>query len=391
MTWKRIEIVSCVLGAGMALFAGCASVNSDTTRQTPPERDAGAPADELAATATRGRELPLQARGASHQASDIGYGFEEPFVPDIPASYFWSPEDGLRLRTFDYARHFAISRHSTGLLGGFEKVGVETPETRWQPKPDSGGWQAGTAQWRASLGEATDFALGSSEIVTPGWNESLKLGGIQFRQGVPAPADQAPQWNYSMALGVVDQSAANASDLTFGPAAGRFALNYEYSPTVKLVTHAEAADDLVTSEVGGQYDLGSWGRWQSGFAHSSMGGNQGWRYRALADFDLADDWTVSWAGERRTDGFMDVSRYAAGAGLAGGERQRWAASWNVGTWGQWSGSFETARDKLGTQKRRFRVRQQFWYSPNLRIGIHAERETVADDYDIGLRFSVPLY
>ncbi|NLC35470.1 MAG: hypothetical protein GX772_03340 [Alcaligenaceae bacterium] len=390
MTWKRIEIVSCVLGAGMALLAGCASV--DSARVVQQGDKAGPLLPEPVEPASTGLKLPPWPNSeASGQAAHSGFGHHERFVPDIPASYFWSHEDGLRLRAADEARGQAISRNSAGLLGGFERAWVETPETRWQPRPDSGGWQAGAAQWQAHLNGSTEFALGSSELVTPGWNDSLKLGGIRLRQGFPAPGDQAPQWNYSMALGVVDQSAANASDLAFGPATGRVALNYDYSPALKLVTHAEAADDLVTSGLAGQYDLGGWGRWRSGFAHSSQGGNHGWRYRAMADFDLANDLSLGWAGERRTDGFLDVNRYAAGSGLAGGDRQRWSASWNAGRWGTWSGSFETAHNELGAQRRRFGLRQQFWYSPNLRIGIHAERETVADDYDIGLRFSVPLY
>src|SRR5690606_27194311 len=117
---------------------------------------------------------------------------------------------------------------------------------------------------------------------------------------------------------------------------------------------------------------------------------EGWRYRAMGDIDILDDLTLGWMGERHTDGFMDVQRHAANANTVGGARQRWSASWDVGRWGEWSGSFESVQDRNGVRQRRFGLQQQFWYGSRLRIGIHAEREVVADDYDIGLRFSFPL-
>src|SRR3546814_12522871 len=72
-------------------------------------------------------------------------------------------------------------------------------------------------------------------------------------------------------------------------------------------------------------------------------------------------------------------------------RQRWTATVPTGRWGDVSGVYENEYSSTGNTRRSFGVSQQFWYSPNLRIGLKAERELVSGDYDIGLRFSVPIY
>lgn len=392
MNQKRIEIVSFMLAAGVALHAAFAWAqpalgrpsggDAHTAHAFPVFIEPGAPALRLA-------PLPGVADAAGRaSAAEPG---DAAFTPDIPYSYFWRPQDGLRMRAADYARGQEVSEHSPGLLGGFGQAWVETPGTRWQPRPSGGGWAFGAASWNTRLDESTELALGNSEISVPEWEESLRLSGISLSQSFLADSDDVSQWNYSLAFGAVDQSASGASDLRFGPTAGSLALSYDYSPEFSVETQTEVAADLVMAGVTGQYDLGALGRWRSGIARSSRGTYQGWRYRAMADFDLADDVSLGWVGERHTDGFMDVRRYAAGSSVAGGGRQRWSASWDVGRWGEWSGSFETVHGSQGTQQRRFGLSQQFWYSPNLRIGIHAEREAIAHDYDIGLRFSFPLY
>lgn len=376
MIWKRIEIVF-RLGSAVALWALMpAAAEARAAQAFPVVVAADAPPQRLA---------PLP--GVSGQAPDLP---AEP-VPDIPYSFFWTAADGLSWRARDHARRAAVSEHSPGLLGGFALTPVETPATRWQPRPRSGGWSAGAARWNTQLDDSTSLTLGSSEIGVPEWNDTLQLGGIRLSQSFLASSEDVAQWNYSLALGAVDQSATGANDLQFGPMAGSLALSYDYSPTLRLTTRTEVANDLFMSGVAGQYDLGWMGRWHSGVSRSTRGGQQGWRYRARADFDLDEDLSLAWMGERLTDGFMDVRRYAAGAHPVGSGRQRWSASWDSGAWGKWSGSFESVHPREGAPQRRFGLSRQFWYSPNLRVGIHAEREMVSDDYDIGLRFSFPLY
>lgn len=387
MSWKLIEII-CIVFAAVALLPAAfpQAVSQPVTRESAPK---GASAQAFSVytepdrTPRRLAPLPGVREGTSPTNSA--------HIPDIPYTYFWTPRDGLRWRAYQYAQRQSISEHSPGLLGGFPQPRLETPATRWQPRPSYGGWSTGAARWNAELDRGAEFVLGNREIITPGWQESVRLSGISLSQSFMAGSDDVSQWNYSFALGAVDQSASGANDLEFGPTAGSLMVSYDYNPRLRIETRTEVATDLLMSGIAGQYDLGPFGRWRSGIARSNQGMHQGWRYRAMADFDLAPQMSVGWVGERQTDGFMDIRRYAAGSSGIGGERQRWSASWDVGRWGKWSGSFETVHGRSGTQQRRFGLSQQFWYTPKLRIGIHAEREAVAGDYDIGLRFSFPLY
>lgn len=312
-------------------------------------------------------------------------------VPDIPYSYFWMPQDGLRLRVVEYARQYDVSEHSPGLFGAFGAPPVNTPGTRWLPAPDDGDWTFGVQNWRTRLEEGPELLVGRSEISVPEWNESVPLGGINLSQSFLGSSDDVSRWNYSLAFGAVDRSDAGASELEFGPTAGSLALSYDYSPSLGLESQTEVTADLIMTGLTGKYDFGGLGRLRSGIARSAQGLRKGWRYRAMADFDLPGGINLEWIGERHTDGFMDIRRQAQGAEPIAGGRQRWSANWDAGRWGKWSGSYESVRDRWGAQQRRFGMSQQFWYSPNLQIRLHAEREVVSDDYDIGLRFSFPLY
>ncbi len=384
---KRIEIIYCLV-AGMPTLLLPASVHASeaagigrlwAAQTFPVEAASGEPARPLP---------PLPGVEAEDSPAQ---GMEAPgFQPDIPYSYFWGPQDSMQLRSHAGLRGF-VSRHSPGLLSGFELPRYETPETRWQPRPSGGGWNAAAARWNTRLDGNTEISLGNSEFVSTQWEDSLRLSGISLSQSFLASNATDPQWRYSFALGAVDLSAAGANDLQFGPAAGAMAVSYDYSERLNLAARTEVASDLFLTGISSQYDFGALGRWRSSVARSNRGQEEGWRYRAMADVDLMEDVTLGWMGERHTEGFMDVRRHAAGASSVGGARHKWSASWDVGRWGEWSGSFETVRNRDGVQQRRFGLMQQFWYSPKLRVGIHAEREVVADDYDIGLRFSFPLY
>jgi len=313
-------------------------------------------------------------------------------APDIPYSYFWTAQDGLELRASDYVLSQEISEHSPGLLGGFDQPYVTTPGTRWLPIPTTQSWSLGTKNWQAQLDPGLELALGSSEVGVPEWNDSLRLSGVSLSQSFLASSADASQWNYSVAFGAVDHSSGTTSgDLVFGPMAGSVSMSYQYSPQLSVTTHTEMASDLFMSDFTSEYDLGTLGRWRTGIARSNHPMQQGWRYRAMADFDLSPDLNMGWQGERYTEGFMDIRRYSAGSGAAEGGRHRWSASWDTDDWGTWSGSFESEHGKDGVLARRFGLNQQFWYSPNLRIGVHAEKEVIGGDYDIGLRFSFPLF
>jgi hypothetical protein len=152
----------------------------------------------------------------------------------------------------------------------------------------------------------------------PAWNEGVRLGGVSLSQSFIAGNEDVARWNYSLAFGAVDQSAAGQSgDLAFGPKAGSASLTYHHGSGLSLSSHTQVADDLMLAGVTSQYDLGILGRWRSGVARSNQGLNQGWRYRAMADFAVADDMSLAWMGERHTAGHTPLCRCCG----TGGRRQ----------------------------------------------------------------------
>ena len=340
--------------------------------------------------------LPPQPHGFLEDGRDSAYGAEgadtsptgeEAEAPDIPFSYFWTEDDGLRMRARNYVRRHQISEHSPGLLASLSQDRVHTRVSGLER------WSFGAHNWQTQLTPHTELSVGSSDIALPVWNDSVRLGGLSLSQSFmeTGEGERDASWKYALSFGAVDHSAAGTvGDLNFGPMAGSLALSYDYSPRVSLMSQTEVADDLLMSDITGQYDLGRWGQWRSGISRSNQGLNQGWRYRAMGDVALAEDIGMAWEGERYTDGFMDIRRYAGGANPVGGARQRWTASWDAGRWGTLSGLFESVHGREGVLERRFGLNQQFYYSPNLRVEVHAEREVVGGDYDIGLRFSFPL-
>ena len=380
MKRKRIEIISCVLVAAVGCL-NSQNLRAQTRGKVQPSEPA-AIAFPVYVEAVR-YPVPLEPVPGLMQESES--------APDIPYSYFWTVQDGLNLRAADYVLHHEISEHSPGLLGGFEQPHVVTPGTRWLPVPSTESLSLGARSWQAQLDPGMRLALGSSEVGIPAWNDSLRLSGVSLSQSFLASSSDASQWKYSAAFGAVDHSTGGTTgDLVFGPMAGSVSVAYDYSPRLSVVGHTEMASDLLMSDFTGQYDLGQLGRWRTGIAKSDHPLQEGWRYRAMADFDLTPDFSMAWQGERYTEGFMDLRRYAEGSGAAEGGRHRWSASWDTDDWGRWSGSFESEHGEDGVLARRFGLNQQFWYSPNLRIGVHAEKEVIGD-YDMGLRFSFPLY
>ena len=88
---------------------------------------------------------------------------------------------------------------------------------------------------------------------------------------------------------------------------------------------------------------------------------------------------------------MDLGRYRSGQVASSGVRRKWTATVPMGRWGDISGSYENEYSATGAARRSFALGQQFRYSPNLDIGLTAQRELISGDYDIGIRFSVPIY
>ncbi|RTZ42294.1 hypothetical protein EKL30_11245 [Candidimonas sp. SYP-B2681] len=252
-------------------------------------------------------------------------------------------------------------------------------------------WARGASNWRYTGERGLGVSLGSNEISVPAWANSARMGGISISQSSGAKSESDHAWQYSMSVGALDYSGGQEQgDLNYGPTASSTVLRYKLSPQFIVESQLEMAPDLLTTGVGGRYKTNGWGAWSAGIARASYGLEQGWRYQASYEVDVLDDLKLGWFNERHTAGFTDLSRYQEGAIAASGTRQQLSATVSLGRWGDLAGMYESARSSLGDSERSFGFTQQFWYSPNLRIGFRAERELVSGDYDVGIRFSVPI-
>jgi outer membrane usher protein FimD/PapC len=217
------------------------------------------------------------------------------------------------------------------------------------------------------------------------------MGGISVSQTSSANSNDAQAWRYTMSVGALDYSASQAQgDLEYGPTAGNTVLSYQLDPQLTLESQLEMAPELLTTGIGGQYKTKDWGAWSAGVARASYGLREGWRYQTAYTVDVMDDLKLSWVNESRSAGFADLSRYQDASAAAAGVTQRLTATVPMGRWGDLAGTYENSRSSVGDTQHNFGVTQQFWYSPNLRIGLQAQRELMTGDYDVGIRFSVPI-
>jgi hypothetical protein len=283
-------------------------------------------------------------------------------------------------------------RARMGRTGAYSGVGLKSRKARWLPATSSDPWTFGARNWRYSAEGGLDVTLGSDDIISPVWGASSRLGGVSISQTSVVDSTEAGSWRYALAVGALDYAPGPAQgDLSYGPTASSSVLSYGLSPQLTLESQIEVAPDLMTTGLGGHYRSKRLGALSLGVARAQHEVQQGWRYKTAYEVDLIDDLQLSWISERHDSGYADLSRYRDMGATDGGVRHEWTATMGLGRWGDLTGSYENARSFGGEARRSFGLTQQFWYSPNLRIGVRAERESVSGDYDIAVRFSVPIY
>lgn len=330
---------------------------------------------------------PVPLPPPEHEAfmDDGAPDLEAPPIPDISYDLFWSEDD------MNVWRRHRVSPTSPGLRGSTAWKRMRRPGSRWLPAPSTRPWTLGARNWRYAGDGGMDIVLGSKDVAAPAWGSSARLGGISISQSSLVTSSDDHAWQYSMSIGALDYSSDPAEgDLSYGPTASNTAVRYSLGSGFNLESQLELAPDLITTGVGGEYDARRWGVWSAGVARANRGVEKGWRYQAAYRIDVLDDLQLSWMNERHSDGFADLSRYQSGSTYQGGIRQQWAATIGLGRWGDLSGVYENEYPSLGDARHRFGITQQFWYSPNLRIGLEAQRELITGDYDVGIRFSVPI-
>jgi hypothetical protein len=255
------------------------------------------------------------------------------------------------------------------------------------------GWSLGAENWRLRRSDGLNVALGSGASKAPDWGNSARLGGIALSRSLSDGMAAEGEWQYSVALGALDYSRGQGTSgaLVYGPTASDSLIRYGVTRDFTLETQMQAAPDLMVVGVGGEYSLQEWGAWSAGVAKASHQMSDGWRYRVGYDVSLFDTLELSWVNEQRSGGFTDLTRYRNFSVDAGRQSNQWAATLPMGRWGDLRGSYEEVGGQMGLVKQTFGLTQQFWYSPNLRIAIKADRELISGDYGVALRFSLPIH
>lgn len=254
------------------------------------------------------------------------------------------------------------------------------------------GWTLGTENWRFNRTDGLDLTLGSAPSKAPEWGNSARLGGIALSQSLSDGAVPEDEWQYSVILGALDYSPGPGTEggLVFGPTASDTVVRYGLSRQLTIESQLQVAPDMLMTGVGGKYTTREWGAWSAGVANASQNMNRGWRYRVGYEVGLLDMMKLSWANEQRSGGYSDLTRYQDFSVDTGSRRNLWAATVPMGRWGDLKGSYEEVSADTGKVKQYFGLTQQFWYSPNLRIALKADREAVSGAYGVGVRFSIPI-
>jgi len=363
-----------VAGAGLAGAAGASGWPDDDFRRLAPVQLYPVKLPEV------GAPRPL-----SVPSPDVGQGVAAGDTLDASLAAPAAVEAPLPDIDWSYRRQL---KPSAG-MGLAERVAAGLPMTFSSPGTGDA-WVLGSQNWRYSPGDGPSVTLGS---YTPGmtvWGDTPQLGGVALSHSLTDGVVAEDQWQYAVAVGALDYTGTGRSGgLVYGPGASDALLRYGVSPEVALESQVQWAPNMVTAGVGGQYQTGL-GAWRLGVARAARDFSRGWRYRVGYDVSVMDDIKLSWLNERRTGGFSDLSNYEGFSGDAGNTRNAWSATVPLGQWGDFSGTFEQVRSAGQPLKRQLGVSQQFWYSPNLRVSLSAQREEVNGDYGLGLQFSVPL-
>lgn len=177
------------------------------------------------------------------------------------------------------------------------------------------------------------FVLGSSQ--TPKLVSGLStvpLGGLSL-------ADESSSWRYGAAVGKINKN-TTITDLHYGPDAANAWISTQLSPSLALEGLYQHAEGYEQVGIGGRYDFNSL-------------------------VDVSVNLTPSTHS-------MDMH-------------------WDLGRWGLLGANYVGKQPDQGQKQHTFGFNQQFWYSPNLRIDVEAQRQTHSGDYNMGLRFSLPVF
>ena len=248
-------------------------------------------------------------------------------------------------------------------------------------------WHLGRDAWRYQSADNKRFTLGSHRPVFGSGLSTATLGGVSI---AASEAAQSEKWRYGAAWGKVDNTVGKTA-LDYGAGVGRVWLGLNMSSQWAVDGLYQRAEQYEQYGLGTSYQNEGLGIWDFTVTQSQRVDEKGWRYQGRYGVSLSDNLQMRWSHESYAGNFVPVTKLQQKTSLSTRYTQAVALDWQTSQLGKVGASYATQQQDRGERDQRFGLSQQFWYSPNLRIDIDAQRERYSGDYNMKLRFSVPLF
>ncbi len=252
-------------------------------------------------------------------------------------------------------------------------------------------WTQEDRTWRYQTKSQTRLLLGNT---TPQLSSGLRMSSI----GGVGLADQwqsdlfskTLQWRYGATVGLVDHS-QDLYHFRYNTGAARAWFDVSLSPELSIDGVYQRTDDYEQLGLGTQYRLGMFGKWSLSMQHSDAGNQvKGQRYQGSVALDITDQMQVQLKGEHYNGRFvrLNQNRYSPTP-----EQQVYGAAlqWDSDHWGRFQARYDNTVVNNGNPQQAIGLAQQLWYSSSIRVDLDAQRQTHTGDYNVGLRFSLPLF
>lgn len=236
------------------------------------------------------------------------------------------------------------------------------------------------------------FVLGSNTTKLVSGLSTVPLGGISMadQMDIKSIYTGPIRWRYGAAVGMVDKN-KKVTDLNYGTGAARAWVNVHLSSHLSVDGLYQRALHYEQLGVGGRYDFASLGVWAINLTQSQHQAQQGWRYQGRYEVDLTPTIDVAISAATYSGQFSNLLQAQNHSQTSSQSKHGMDVHWDAGRWGKFGANYAIASPRLGQKQHEFGFNQQFWYSPNLRIDIDAQRQTQSGDYNVGLRFSLPVF
>lgn len=253
-------------------------------------------------------------------------------------------------------------------------------------------WQLGANAWRYHSTQNMRLTLGQHQPTLGSGLAVAPVGGLSVskqQQGFLGLIDKTP-WRYGLTLGKVDQNVGGLQ-LRYGAAVGRAWADIELSPTLKLDGIYQQSHNYQQVGVGTQLDGDSWGKWSLSLAQSQLDTQTGWRYQGRYGVDLSETVHLSWNTDTYVGTYTKLTQIQGRKNTTPQQEHGVNVQWDSTVLGKVGANYANQIRRYGANEQSLGISQQFWYSPNLRVDIDAQREKHSGDYNMGLRFSMPIF